>query len=95
MLGDAKFFSKMYLKTGFRHIGVKHEEIEETASNKNCSQFQYLPMPMGLCNTSATFQYLMNRIFYDCVDVFIGVYMNDLLVFSKDEEIHIKHLKIF
>jgi hypothetical protein len=42
-------------------------------------------MPMGLCNAPATFQTLMNNTFYDCIDDFLLVYMDDLLIFSKNE----------
>ena len=56
-------------------------------------QFEYLVMPMGLCNAPATFQTLMNQIFYDCIDVFLVVYMDDLLVFSKTEEEHFRNLE--
>ncbi len=49
---------------------------------------------MGLCNVPATFKSLMNRIFYDYLDFFMVVYMDDLLIFSKDEKSHLKHLNI-
>ena len=94
MLGEANVFSKMDLKTGFHQIRVKKEDIEKTAFNTKYGQFEYLVMPMGLCNAPATFQSLMNRIFYDCIDVFMVVYMDDLLIFSKDEHSHLEHLRI-
>ncbi len=84
----------MDLKTGFDQIRVKPEDIEKTAFNTKYSQFEYLVMPMGLCNAPATFQSLMNPIFYDCLDVFMVIYMDDLLRFSKDEESHLKNLTI-
>jgi len=92
-LGGASVFSKLDLKTGFHQIRVRPEDIEKTAFNTKYGQFEYLVMPMGLCNAPATFQSLMNRIFYDCIDVFMVVYMDDLLIFSKDEESHLKHLE--
>lgn len=49
---------------------------------------------MGLCNASATFESLMNCILYHCIDVFMVVYMDNLLIFSKDEKSHLKPLKI-
>lgn len=45
-------------------------------------------MPMGLCNSPATFQSLMSAIFRDYIDDFIVVYIDDLLVFSKSKEDH-------
>ena len=92
-LGGSKYFSKLDLKTGFHQIRVKPEDIEKTAFNTKYGQFEYLVMPMGLCNAPATFQTLMNQIFYDCIDVFLVVYMDDLLVFSKTEEEHFRNLE--
>ena len=48
-------------------------------------------MTLELCYAPGTFQFLMNRVFIDIMDVFIVVYMEDLLIFSKDEESHIQH----
>ncbi len=83
----------MNLKTRFHQIRVKPQDIEKTAFNTKYGQYEYLVMPMGLCNAPATFQSPMNQIFYHCIDVFMVVYMNDLFIFSKDEKSHIKHLK--
>ena len=57
-------------------------------------QLEYLVMPMGLCYARAKFQLLMNRVVYDCMYVFIFVYLDDLLRFSEDEESHFEHLDI-
>ena len=79
-LGGATVFSKPDLKTGFHQIRVRRDDIEKNAFNTKYGQFEYLVMPMGLCNAPATFQSLMNRIFYDCIDVFLVVYMDDVLI---------------
>lgn len=50
-------------------------------------------LPMGLCNAPATFQTLMNQIFYDCIDVLLVVYMDDLLIISPDAESHLGHIE--
>ena len=63
LLGEAKFFSKMDLKTGFHQIRVEPVNIEKTAFGKKYEHFENLLMPMGLCNASATFQLQMNRAF--------------------------------
>jgi hypothetical protein len=49
-------------------------------------------MPFGLTNEPATFQSLMNDIFRDMVDVCVVVYLDDILVYSKNEEDHEKHV---
>ena len=83
-LGGARAFSKLDLKTGFNQIRVRPEDVEKTAFNTKYGQFEYLVMLMGLCNVPATFQSWMNRIFHDCIDDFLVVYMDDLLIFSKN-----------
>lgn len=82
-LGEATVFSKIDMKTGFHQVRVGPEDVEKTAFNTKYGQFEYLLMPMGLCNAPATFETLRNDIFRDCIDDFIVIYLNDLLVFSK------------
>ena len=93
-IGGAKVFSRLDMKTGFHQIRVKPSDVEKTAFNTKYGQFEYLVMPMGACNSPATFQSLMNAIFHDCIDEFLCVYVDDLLIFSKDEESHFRHLEI-
>ena len=69
------------------------DDVEKTAFNTKYGQYEYLVIPMGLCNAPATFQSLMNRIFNDCIDEFLVVYMDDLLIYSKSLEEHLKHLE--
>lgn len=92
-LGSARYFSKLDLKTGFHQIRIRSEDIEKTAFNCKYGQFEYLVMPMGLCNAPATFQGLMNTIFRDLLDDFLVVYLDDLLIFSKTEEEHLEHIQ--
>lgn len=93
-LDEAKVFSKMDLKTGFHQIRMKPDDIETTAFNTKYGQYEYRVMPMSLCNAPATFQSLMNTIFHDCLDEFLVVYMDDLLIFHIDKQGHYKHLDI-
>ena len=55
--------------------------------------FEYLVMPFGMTNSPATFQYFMNDIFHDMSDVFVIVYLDDILVFSETEEEHCVHVR--
>lgn len=92
-LGKAQYFPKLDLKTWFPEIRVCPEDIEKTGCNTKYGQFEYLVLPMGFFNAPATYQALINRIFWDCIYVFLVVYMGDLLVFSKTEQGHMKHLE--
>lgn len=93
-LGGSVIFSKMDLKTGYHQVRVCPEDIEKTAFNSKYGQYEFLVMPMGLCNAPATFQTLMNDLFREHIDEFVVVYIDDLLVFSKSQEEHYKHLDI-
>lgn len=83
---------KMDLKTGFHQIRMKHVNIKKTAFNTKYGQFEYLVIPMGLCNAPAAFQSLMNHIFHNCLGEFLVVYIDNLLIFSNDEDSHYRHL---
>lgn len=88
---EVRVFSKMDLQTGFQQIRVNPECIEKTDFNKKYGQFEYLVLPIGLCNVPATFQSLMNDLDHD-FSGFGYIYMDYLLIYSKDEDSHYKHL---
>jgi hypothetical protein len=50
-------------------------------------------MPFGLRNAPAAFQHFMNNIFRDILDIYIVIYLDDILIFSETRELHIEHLK--
>lgn len=91
-LGDSQYFSKMDLKVGFHQSRVQSEDIERLEFKTKFGHLGFLFIPMGLCNSLETFQSLMNRIFNDCIDIFLVIYMGDLLILSKTKEDHMKHL---
>ena len=93
IIKEAKFFSKMELKTRVTQIHVNPEDAEKTVFTTKYGQFEHLLMPMRLCSAPATFPSLLNQYFYDCIDFFMVLYMDDLLIFSKDEASHLKHLE--
>lgn len=93
-LGRATFFSRLDLKTDFHQIRIAPADIEKTAFKTKYGHFEFLVMPMGLRNAPATFQALMNSIFRDCIDDFVVVYLDDILIFSESREEHLNHLRI-
>ena len=55
-------------------------------------QYEYLRMPFRLCNASAIFQQLMNHVLHDHLGKFVMVYLDDIVIYSKSMNEHIKHL---
>jgi transposase InsO family protein len=90
-LGKAKVFSKLDLRKGYWQIPVHEKDIHKTAVVTPFGLFEFLRMPFGLKNAGATFQRLMDRVtqgldFQDC-------YLDDMLVFSEDEDKHVEDIR--
>ena len=64
-----------------------------TAMRTRFGSFKYTVMPFGLCNAPSTFQNFVNDIFADLVEVFVVVYLDDILVYSKKFKDHVQHVR--
>src|SRR5437763_2352876 len=93
-LASAKVFSKIDLRSGCHQIRVREEDIPKTAFSTRYGLYEYLVISFGLTNAPAFFMYLMNSVFMTELDVCIVVFIDDILVYSKNEEEHAKHLRI-
>ncbi len=96
-IGDAKYLSKIDLTQGYYQVRVATKDREKTAFNTREGKFEYLAMPFGLANAPATFQTMMNRILRPFIkERFVIVYLDDILIFSKNAHEHWQHLtKVF
>jgi hypothetical protein len=93
-LAGAKVFSKVDLCSGYHQIKICLEDVPKTGFSIRYGLYEYLVMLFGLTNAPAHFMYLMNSVFMLELDKFVMVFIDDILVYSNDEEGHEQHLHI-
>jgi hypothetical protein len=93
-LAGAKVFLKVDLRLGYHQIKIHPEDVPKTDFSTRYGLYEYLVMSFGLTNAPAHFMYLMNSVFMLELDKFVVVFIDDILVYSKNEEEHEQHLCI-
>jgi hypothetical protein len=90
----ASVFSKIDLRSGYHQLKIWESDIPKTAFRTRYGLYGYTVMYFGLTNAPAYFMYLMNKVFMEYLDRLIIVFIEDILIFSKMEEEHEKHLRM-
>ena len=93
-LAGARVFSKIDLRSGYHHIKIRPCDIPKTAFSTRYGLYEYLVVSFGLTNSPAYFMYLMNSVFMPELDKFVVVFIDDILIYSKNEAEHEQHLRI-
>ena len=94
-LGGATWFSTIDLASGFWQISMHEEDIEKTAFITPSGLYEFVVMPFGLNNAPGTFQRLMNWVLRDYLGIFVAVYIDDVIIYTRGTmEQHLDHLRL-
>ncbi|GJZ65140.1 putative reverse transcriptase domain-containing protein [Tanacetum coccineum] len=93
-LQGSSMYSKIDLRSGYHQLCIKEEDIPNTEFRTRYGHFEFQVIPFRLTNAPVVFMDLMNRVCKPYLDKFIIAFIDDILIYSKDEEEHGKHLNI-
>ena len=90
-VGQSKVISKLDLAKGYYQVLMDDDSIDKTAFSCHRGRFEFVRMPFGLKNAPATFQTLMTKVLDPCRE-FASPYMDDVMIYSTDWEIHVRQV---
>ncbi len=90
---DVKKFSKLNIQTTYNFIRIKKKNEWKTAFRCRYEQYEYRVMSFELANAFVTFQSYINFALRKFLDVFVIIYLNDILIYSQNEQKHTNHVQ--
>ncbi|GJZ27064.1 putative reverse transcriptase domain-containing protein [Tanacetum coccineum] len=92
-LQGSSVYSKIDLRSGYHQLRARKEDIPRTTFKTRYGHYEFQVKPFGLTNTPALFMDLMNRVCKPYLDKFVIVFIDDILIYSKNKKEHKEHLK--
>ncbi|GJT03786.1 putative reverse transcriptase domain-containing protein [Tanacetum coccineum] len=92
-LQESNVYSKIDLRSGYHQLRVRDEDIPKMAFRTRYGHYEFQVMPFGLTNALSVFIDLMNRVCNPFLDKFIIMFINDILIYSRNKVEHERHLK--
>nr|GEX33492.1 putative reverse transcriptase domain-containing protein [Tanacetum cinerariifolium] len=93
-LQGSRVYSKIDLRSGYHQLRVREEDIPKTAFRTRYGHYEFQVMPFGLTNAPTVLMDLMNRVCKSYLDKFVIVFIEDILIYSKNRKEHEGHLKL-
>nr|GFC52598.1 putative reverse transcriptase domain-containing protein [Tanacetum cinerariifolium] len=92
-LHGSSIYSKIDLRLGYHQLRVREQNISKTAFRTRYGHYEFQVMPFRLTNAPVVFMDLMNWVCRPYLDKFVIVFIDDILIYSKDEKEHEEHIK--
>ena len=93
-LQGAQVFSSIDLQSAYYQVRLKPEDVPKTAFTTPLGLYEFKVLCFGLTNAPGTFQNIMNDVLEDVIGKFVIVYLDDIVVYSKDQAEHYRHLQV-
>ena len=81
------------MRFGYHQLRIIPDDIFKTAFRTRCGHYELMVMPYDLTNAPMAFINLMDRVFKPCLNTFVVVSIDDILIYYKDRDQHITHLR--
>jgi hypothetical protein len=90
----ARVFSKIDLMSGYQQMKIRPSDIPKTTFSTRYGMYEFTVMLFGLTNAPAYFMNLMNKVFMEYLDKFVVVFIDDILIYSKNDGEHEEHMRL-